>query len=78
MFDVFVMSLSIIEFGIGYKTGMAVSALRGFRLLRVANIVQSWQSLKMLIDSILHTIASIGNFTLLLALVIYVYALLGM
>ena len=55
-----------------------MSALRAFRLFRIVKLARSWESLKLLIDSIAHTIAAIGNFTILLALFIYVYALLGM
>jgi len=36
------------------------------------------ESLKLLIDSIAHTLAAIANFTILLGLFIYVYSLLGM
>jgi voltage-dependent calcium channel L type alpha-1D len=58
--------------------GGAVSALRAFRLFRIVKLARSWESLKILLDSIAHTIAAIGNFTILLVLFIYVYSLLGM
>jgi voltage-dependent calcium channel L type alpha-1D len=58
--------------------GGAVSALRAFRLFRIVKLARSWESLKILLDSIAHTIAAIGNFTILLGLFIYVYALMGM
>jgi hypothetical protein len=58
--------------------GGAVSALRAFRLFRIVKLARSWESLKILLDSIAHTIAAIGNFTILLGLFIYVFSLLGM
>ena len=41
-------------------------------------MARSWESLKILLDSIADTITAIGNFTILLGLFIYVYSLLGM
>lgn len=55
-----------------------ISALRAFRLLRLIKLVRSNQTLAALVDSIVHTIAAIGNFLVLLSIFIYVFALLGM
>ncbi len=41
-------------------------------------LARSWDSLRLLINSIMHTLASIGPFTVLLSLFIYVAALMGM
>jgi hypothetical protein len=60
------------------SSGTAVSALRAFRLIKIIKLALRWDSLKLLIDSIAHTISAIGNFTILLCLFIYVYSLLGM
>lgn len=40
--------------------------------------MRSNQTLAALVDSIVHTIAAIGNFLVLLSIFIYVFALLGM
>ena len=58
--------------------GGAVSGLRAFCLFRIGKLTRSWESMKLLIDSIAHTIAAFVNFTLLLMIFIYVYSLLGM
>ena len=78
IFDSLVIIASIILFAVSNHAGNAISALRAFRLLRVISIIKEWESLKLLIDSIINTIASVGNFTILLALFIYVCSLLGM
>ena len=77
IFDFLVVLISLIELiflrGIG-----AVSAMRAFRLFRILRFARASSSLKLLLDSIAHTIFAIGNFTVLLCLFIYVYSLLGM
>lgn len=80
-FDLVVVILSLIELFIGYFSddsgGGALSALRAFRLLRIFKLARRNYSLKLLLDSIIKTIGAMGNFSILLGLVIYVFALLG-
>jgi voltage-dependent calcium channel L type alpha-1D len=71
-------TISLAELVVGGGSGGAVSAMRAFRLFRIVKLARSWESLKLLLDSIAHTVAAIGNFTVLLGLFIYVYSLLGM
>ena len=78
IFDAVVVIISLVELVISDGGGGAVSALRAFRLFRIVKLARSWESLKLLIDSIAHTVAAIGNFTVLLGLFMYVYSLLGM
>jgi len=78
IFDTIVVAISLVELSLANGTGGAVSALRAFRLFRIFKLARSWESLKLLMDSIAHTISAIGNFTILLTLFIYVYSLLGM
>lgn len=78
IFDAVVVAISLFELGLSDGSGGAVSAMRAFRLFRIVKLARSWESLKLLIDSIAHTIAAIGNFTILLGLFMYVYSLLGM
>ena len=70
--------VSLFELGLSQGGGGAISAMRAFRLFRIVKLARSWESLKLLIDSITHTVAAIGNFTILLGLFMYVYSLLGM
>jgi hypothetical protein len=79
IFDLVIVLFSIVElfFSDNSKSGV-ISALRAFRLLRLIKLVRSNQTLAALVDSIVHTIAAIGNFLVLLSIFIYVFALLGM
>ena len=52
--------------------------LTAFRGLRLVHIMQNAKSLRLLLKSILYTLDNIGNFLLLLCLLIYVFALLGL
>jgi len=76
IFDAIVAAISLIE--VSLLNASSISAFRGFRLFRVVKLARTWQSLNLLLNSIAHTVATIGNFTVLLALLMYVYALLGM
>ena len=78
IFDAVVVVTSLIELGFSGGSGGGISALRAFRLFRIVKLARTMESLKLLIDSIAHTLAAIANFTILLGLFIYVYSLLGM
>ena len=55
-----------------------MGSLRIFKLFRVVYMGKGFQGMKLLLDSISHTISAISNFSILLSLFIYVYSLLGM
>ena len=78
IFDLVIVVSSIIELMLSDESGGVVSALRAFRLLRLIKLARSNHTLKCLLDSIAHTIAAIINFLVLLAILVYVFALLGM
>jgi len=78
IFDLVIVIFSVIELGISEESGGVISALRAFRLLRLIKLARSNHTLACLLDSILHTIAAIGNFLVLLTIFIYVFSLLGM
>lgn len=75
--DAIVVLFSLIELMLE-NGGNVVSSLRALRLLRIMKLARQWESLRLLINSIMHTLSSIGTFTILLALFIYVAALMGM
>lgn len=52
--------------------------LRAFRLLRIFKIVKSWTTLKKLLETVLNSFSSIANLGLLMFLLIFIYALIGM
>eukprot|EP00746_Dinoflagellata_sp_MGD_P070983 gnl/MRDRNA2_/MRDRNA2_28979_c0_seq1.p1 gnl/MRDRNA2_/MRDRNA2_28979_c0~~gnl/MRDRNA2_/MRDRNA2_28979_c0_seq1.p1 ORF type:complete len:1603 (-),score=314.70 gnl/MRDRNA2_/MRDRNA2_28979_c0_seq1:143-4951(-) len=58
--------------------GGAVKAFRGFRLLRIFRLAKKWTSFRVLLKSILETVMSMGNFTVLLFLCMYVFTLMAM
>jgi len=81
LLDVTTVLLSIVELvflseeeGSG---GGSFGALRAVRLFRVFKLFKSGD-LRILMDSIIFTISMIGNYSILLCLFIYVYALMGM
>eukprot|EP00736_Rhodelphis_marinus_P006678 Rmarinus@m.195 len=55
-----------------------VSVLRTFRLLRAFKLVSNWENLRSLIDTVLQSFTSIVNFSGLLGLFLFIYALVGM
>ena len=78
LFDAIVIVLSIVEIGLSDgNEGGGLSALRAFRLFRIFKIFRQGD-LRVLIDSIAFTVTSIGNYSVLLLLFIYVYSLMGM
>lgn len=57
--------------------GGAFSALRAFRLSRIFKIFRAGD-LRTLLDGIAFTVLAVGDYTILLGLFVYVFALLGM
>ena len=77
IFDFLVVGMSWIELGLGSEGGSSLGALRAVRLFRVFKLLKSG-NLRILMDSILFTISTIGPYTVLLCLFLYVFALAGM
>lgn len=75
-FDAVIVIVGMLEFvSAGSK---ALTVLRAFRLLRIFKIVKSWHTLKKLLQTVLNAISSIANLGLLMFLLIFIYALMGM
>lgn len=75
-FDTVVNIVSVVEL---YATSNgSLSALRAFRILRVMKIAGTSQSLKLFIETLSKTIVELGNFALIVALISFIFALLGM
>lgn len=60
------------------STISSFTGLRSFRIFTLFKLARSWPSLQKLLLTILSTIQEIGNFSVLLLLFMYVYALVGM
>ncbi|XP_071394230.1 sodium channel, voltage-gated, type I-like, alpha [Centroberyx affinis] len=76
IFDSIIVSLSLMELGLANVTGMSV--LRSFRLLRVFKLAKSWPTLNMLIKIIGNSVGALGNLTLVLAIIVFIFAVVGM
>lgn len=68
----------IISIGEMFQSGGMVSVFRSVRLVRLLKLARSNVTLRSLTDSIIYTIKAILNFMIVLAIFIYVFALLGM
>ncbi|XP_042327829.1 sodium channel protein type 5 subunit alpha-like [Sceloporus undulatus] len=89
IFDSIVVFISIIELSIpddsqksgkekkGSKKG-SFTVLRTLRLLRVFKLAKSWPTLNTLIKIILNSVGALGNLTLVLALIVFIFAVFGM
>uniref|UniRef100_A0A8C5WM75 Sodium channel protein n=1 Tax=Leptobrachium leishanense TaxID=445787 RepID=A0A8C5WM75_9ANUR len=76
IFDSIIVCLSLMEVMLT-KTG-GFSVLRSFRLLRVFKLAKSWPTLNMLIKIIGNSVGALGNLTLVLAIIVFIFAVVGM
>ena len=49
-----------------------------FQQFRILKLAQSWKTMRRLLSTIANSVGPIGNITLILGLVIYIFALMGM
>ncbi|NXN99516.1 SCN5A protein, partial [Rhinopomastus cyanomelas] len=76
IFDSIIVILSLMELGL---SGMGnLSVLRSFRLLRVFKLAKSWPTLNTLIKIIGNSVGALGNLTLVLAIIVFIFAVVGM
>ena len=55
-----------------------ISALRSFRLFRIFKLAREWVSMRIILHKIMLTAIEVSNFSVLLGLFMYIYALIGM
>ncbi|XP_055086412.1 sodium channel, voltage-gated, type I-like, alpha [Periophthalmus magnuspinnatus] len=72
IFDGVIVTLSLLELVLG------ISILRAFRLLRVFKLAKSWPTLNTLIKIIANSFGALGNLTLVLAIIVFIFAVVGM
>uniref|UniRef100_A0A8D3DUN3 Sodium channel protein n=1 Tax=Scophthalmus maximus TaxID=52904 RepID=A0A8D3DUN3_SCOMX len=75
IFDGIIVSLSLMELCLENVVGMSV--LRSFRLLRVFKLAKSWPTLNTLIKIIGNSVGALGNLTLVLAIIVFIFAVVG-
>jgi voltage-gated sodium channel type II alpha len=76
IFDFVIVALSLLELGLASVSGLSV--LRSFRLLRVFKLAKSWPTLNLLISIMGKTVGDLGNLTFVLAIIIFIFAVMGM
>uniref|UniRef100_A0A8C7T765 Sodium channel protein n=1 Tax=Oncorhynchus mykiss TaxID=8022 RepID=A0A8C7T765_ONCMY len=76
IFDSIIVTFSLVELGLANVQGLSV--LRSFRLLRVFKLAKSWPTLNMLIKIIGNSVGALGNLTLVLAIIVFIFAVVGM
>jgi hypothetical protein len=75
-FDAIIVIVGLLEFlNAGSKV---LTVLRAFRLLRIFKIVKSWKALRKILQTVLSALSSITNLGLLIFLLSFIYALIGM
>lgn len=81
LFDGTIVILSVLDMALTYsKTidGAGLSVLRTFRLLRVLKLAQSWKTMGDLLNTIGSSVGAVGNITVILAIIVYMFAVVGM
>jgi hypothetical protein len=81
LFDAFVVILSLVEMILVYGVGISAAGLsvfRTFRLFRVFKLIRSWTSLRILMTLILNSLVKVSTAGILLIIVMFIFALLGM
>lgn len=72
VFDLLIVAASLLP-----EAGAYATVARIARLLRVARLVSVSSELRLIISTMLRSIPSLGNVTLLLALLLYIYGIIG-
>ena len=82
VFDSVVVLSSLIDLVVSLlvesSSGGAITALRGFRLIRIFKLAKAWKKFQNLLKTIGRTLKDISTFSILLFLFMFIYSLLGM
>lgn len=81
LFDGTIVILSVLDMVLTYSgaiSGAGLSVLRTFRLLRVLKLAQSWKTMGDLLNTIGSSVGPVGNITVILAIIVYMFAVVGM
>jgi len=74
-FDAIIVLVGLLEFADISSKGVLV--LRCFRLLRIFKIIRAWKSLRKILQTLVASFSAIANLALLMFLLIFIYALIG-
>ena len=75
IFDCFIVIMSYVELVLP-DSDSSLSVLRAFRLLRIFKIIKSWDSLRILLSTVLESLQAITNLGVLILLYLFISALL--
>ena len=83
VFDGVIVIISLVDFTLTIAVDMQeatsiLSALRALRLLRIIKLARHWKDFQNILGTMVSSLIDISNFTVLLCLIIYILALLGM
>jgi voltage-dependent calcium channel L type alpha-1D len=83
VFDMIVVSASVVEISVAFATSAADSSssltlFRSFRLVRIFKLARQWKSLHRTLRSLQKALKSLGPLSIVLLLTIFIFALLGM
>ncbi|XP_031808318.1 sodium channel protein type 11 subunit alpha isoform X2 [Sarcophilus harrisii] len=78
IFDTIIAVLSLVEIIISLVVKSNMSILRSLRLLRVFKLAKSWPTLNTLIKIIGHSVGALGNLTLVLTIIVFIFSVVGM
>uniref|UniRef100_A0A2K6ESW7 Sodium channel protein n=1 Tax=Propithecus coquereli TaxID=379532 RepID=A0A2K6ESW7_PROCO len=78
IFDSIVAVLSFADVMNGLSGKQKWPFLRSFRVLRVFKLAKSWPTLNTLIKIIGHSVGALGNLTVVLAIVVFIFSVVGM
>ncbi|CAM4535545.1 unnamed protein product [Caretta caretta] len=83
IFDSLIVTISLIDLslptkGKGRKERGNLLVLRSFKLLRVFKLAKSWTTLNTLIKIIGNSVGAVGNLTLVLVIIVFIFAVVGM
>lgn len=81
LFDGFLVIVSIIDVLLTVTNaieGGSLKVLRVFRLMRVLKLAQSWKTMGQLLSTIAQSMGALGNITVILGIIIYIFAVVGM
>ncbi|XP_057305572.1 sodium channel protein 1 brain-like isoform X3 [Hydractinia symbiolongicarpus] len=80
IFDGLVVILSVIDLCIEIATTTDngdFTIIRSLRLFRVLKLAQSWSTMRLLLSAIGRSLNALGNLTLILGIIVYVFAVVG-
>ena len=82
IFDAVIVIISLVDWTLsripGLNAGSALNAFRALRLLRMMKLSKSWKALAEILRKTVASLKDISNFSMLLFLFMYIFALLGM